>query len=52
MKLPWRARQHYQKVLEIDPANTKVQEHLRLLDAETGMSKRSSIDRVFRGSST
>ena len=52
MKLPWRARQHYQKVLKIDPANTKVQEHLRLLDAETVMSKRSFIDRVFRGSST
>lgn len=52
MKLPWRAREHYQKVLEIDPANTKAQEHLRLLDAETGIGKRSFIDRVFHGSPT
>jgi Flp pilus assembly protein TadD len=52
MKLPWRARLHYQKVLEIDRDNTKAQERLRLLDAETGMSKRSFIDRIFRGCPT
>jgi hypothetical protein len=52
MKLPWRARTHYQRILEIDVDNTKAQERLRLLDAETGVSKRSFIDRILRHSST
>ena len=53
MELPWRARPHYQKVLEIDANNTKAQERLRLLDAEPGkndISKQSFIDRIFRHS--
>ena len=51
MKLPWRARLHCQKVLEIDPNNTKAQERLRLLDSESGKNgvrKRSFLDRIFR----
>jgi len=53
MKLPWRARPHYQKVLEIDANNIKAQERLRLLDAEPGendMSEPSFMDRIFRHS--
>ena len=53
MKLPWRARSHYQKVLEIDAEHKKAQERLRLLDAETGKkktAKRKLIDRLFRHS--
>jgi tetratricopeptide (TPR) repeat protein len=52
-KLPWRARTHYEKVLEIDSGNTKAQERLRLLDAEAGksdMGKRSFLSRIFPGS--
>jgi tetratricopeptide (TPR) repeat protein len=52
MKLPWRARTHYRKILEIDADNTKAKERLRLLDAETGVSKRSFIDRILRHSSS
>jgi tetratricopeptide (TPR) repeat protein len=53
MKLPWRARSHYQKVLEIDAEHKKAQERLRLLDADTGKkktAKRTLIDRLFRHS--
>jgi len=53
MKLPWRARPHYQKVLEIDANNIKAHERLRLLDAEPGendMSEQSFMDRIFRHS--
>jgi hypothetical protein len=35
MKLPWRARPYYLKVLEIDPENAKALERLSLLDSET-----------------
>ena len=53
MKLPWRARPHYQKVMEIDATNTKAQERLRLLDGEpakNGVTKRAFLDRIFRHS--
>jgi curved DNA-binding protein CbpA len=50
-KLPWRARVHYEKVLEIDSDNTTAQERLRLLDAEASKtSKRSFIRRIFPSS--
>jgi curved DNA-binding protein CbpA len=53
LKLPWRARPHYQKILEIDANNAKAQERLRLLDAEPGkddMNQQSFMDRIFRHS--
>ncbi len=53
MKLPWRARPHYQRVLEIDADNAKAQARLHALDAEPGKdgtSKRSFVDRIFRHS--
>ncbi len=54
MKLPWRARPHYQRVLEIDSENHQARERLRLLDAETGKkstTRRTFIDSLFRRSS-
>ena len=54
MKLPWRARPHYEKILEIDATNPKAKERLRLLDAESddkAMSKRSFINRILGQSS-
>jgi tetratricopeptide (TPR) repeat protein len=53
MKLPWRARAEYQKVLEMDAGNSKARERLRLLDDETpekSLGKRNLIDRLFRHS--
>ena len=50
MKLPWRARPQYQKILEIDAANAKALEKLRVLDGEpgkNGMSKRSFVNRIL-----
>src|SRR5258708_34448635 len=41
MKLPWRARPHYQKVLEIDANNAKAQARLGLLAAEPGEDRSS-----------
>jgi Flp pilus assembly protein TadD len=50
-KLPWRARTHYEKVLEIDADNIKAQERLDLLDAESGKTgKRSLFNRIFSSS--
>jgi tetratricopeptide (TPR) repeat protein len=53
MKLPWRARSYYQKVLAIDAGHEEAQERLRLLDAETGKQKTARgklMDRLFPGS--
>ncbi len=51
LKLPWRARTHYQKVLEIDAANAKALERLQALDGESGVKKRAIMDRIFHPSS-
>jgi hypothetical protein len=54
MKLPWRARPHYAKVLEIDAENSEARERLLLLDAEenkSGSHKRVFIDKMFGRSS-
>ena len=51
IKLPWRARPHYERVLEIDAENNKARERLCLLDAETGKkrtAKPSLVDRLLR----
>jgi tetratricopeptide (TPR) repeat protein len=53
MKLPWRARAHYQKILEILPEDKKARERLHLLDAAAGKrdaGKRTFIDRLFSDS--
>jgi hypothetical protein len=53
MKLPWRARLQYEKVLEIDTDNAKAQRRLRLLDVDPskdGVGKRSITDRILRRS--
>lgn len=50
MKLPWRARPHYEKVIELDPENTKARARLEKLDADSGgngTGKRSFIDRML-----
>jgi curved DNA-binding protein CbpA len=50
MQLPWRARPHYQKVLELDAANSDAQERLLLLDAaegKNGIRKRTFIDHLL-----
>lgn len=52
MKLPWRACAHYQKTLEIDADNPRAQARLRVLDVKPSKRKRSSIDRIFRRTST
>lgn len=36
MKLPWRARAFYQKILDIDPQHSKALERIRQLDAQEG----------------
>lgn len=36
MGLPWRARPHYQKVVELDPENTEARDRLRQIDAGQG----------------
>lgn len=51
LKLPWRARPHYLKVLEIDTHNAKAQERLRLLEAKSGEKKRALMDRILHPSS-
>jgi curved DNA-binding protein CbpA len=51
LKLPWRARPHYQKALEIDADNQKAQERLRAIDGESGEKKRAILDRIFHPSS-
>jgi tetratricopeptide (TPR) repeat protein len=51
LKLPWRARPHYEKVLEIDATDAKAQERLRALDAESAGKKRAIMDRMFHHSS-
>ena len=48
MKLPWRARPCYLKILEIDPENTRALERLAGLDGATGKKKRGWMDRVLR----
>jgi curved DNA-binding protein CbpA len=53
IKLPWRARLHYQKILEIDAANSDARERLRLLDdaeSKSSSRKRSFTDQIFRRS--
>jgi hypothetical protein len=50
MKLPWRARPHYEKVLDVDACNAKALERLSLLGAEPGRdgaAKRSFVKRIF-----
>ena len=50
MKLPWRARPHYEKILEIDSDHAKAKERLRAIDGETGKKgavKKSFIDRIL-----
>lgn len=51
MKLPWRARAQYEKVLEIDPQNPKAKKRLRLLDhgpEADATKKRTIADRILR----
>jgi curved DNA-binding protein CbpA len=51
MKLPWRSRPHYQKVLQIDTGNSIALERLRLLDDEESKNasrKRTLADQIFR----
>jgi hypothetical protein len=50
MKLPWRARLQYEKILEIDAENSKARIRLRVLDTEpskNAASKQFLIDRLF-----
>jgi tetratricopeptide (TPR) repeat protein len=54
MKLPWRARLQYEKILEIDADHSKARIRLRALDAEPGKdatNKSFIIDRLFGHSS-
>jgi tetratricopeptide (TPR) repeat protein len=52
MRLPWRARPLYSKILEIDPEHTGAKEHLARLDArdEKKSSRRKFATRFKKGS--
>ncbi len=53
MNLPWRAREHYKKVLEVDADNKKAHKALAELDANSGgKEKQTMVSRLFRKSST
>ena len=54
MQLPWRARPHFAKVLEIDPENTRALERLRQIDGKDekkSAGKRSFVDRILHPTS-
>jgi tetratricopeptide (TPR) repeat protein len=54
MKLPWRARPHYVKILELDPDNAKILERLHQIDGLTekkSTGKRSFVDRILHPTS-
>jgi len=47
--LPWRARAHYEKVLQVDAGNKKAREGLLRLDGNSGKGgKQTIVDRIFR----
>jgi curved DNA-binding protein CbpA len=51
INLPWRARTHYEQVLQVDGENRTAQERLRLLDAaenNDSAPKRSFADHILR----
>jgi tetratricopeptide (TPR) repeat protein len=49
MRVPWRAKTQYQKILEIDPDHGKARDRLRALESATSPKTKSTfVDRIFR----
>lgn len=48
MELPWRARAHYEKVLEVDSGNKKARKGLQSLDIKSDKNKQTFVGRLFR----